>query len=257
VLRVNATCGDIDSSPFVGQNALSNSGFERVDSTPFPIDWSDSSGTIGTSLTSSTTALRGSRSLKFTGNGTDARGVYQIMGEGPRPRIRPNTCYVVSAWVRAETADITTGFVQFGLADKTDTFISGCIASIDASSSTIFTSIWRQVSIAFTTPLTLPDQVRFLITTTAGGSALANGALLLIDDVVLAQAAVLYPGGPACVIVPGTANFELGDEMKVAITKTQNAWHLELDRYLDLAQRDVALPVANGTNVTISTTLIA
>jgi hypothetical protein len=257
VLGINATCGDIDSSGAIGQNILTNSGFERVDLTPFPLDWLAAYGTIGTNLTSKNTALRGSRGLMFTGDGTNARGVYQVMGVGPRSRIRSNTCYVISAWVRADTADVNDGIVQFGLADSSNTLISGTVAVIDASSQTILESIWRQVTFAFTTPLNLPSEVRFLITTTAGGLALPNNAKVIIDEVVLAQAYVLYPGGPACVIVPGTANFELGDEMQVSIAKTENAWHLELNRYLDLNRRNVAIPVAAASSTTISTSLIA
>lgn len=255
-LRVNATCSDIDSSGATGQNMLTNSGFERRNSTPFPFDWTAGTGTIGTNLTSSTTAFRGSYALMLTGNGTDERSVYQVMGQGPRPRIRSNTCYAISVWLRADTADVTTGFLNFGLYDNTGTVISGCVAAIDASSSTIFTSLWRQVTGYFTTPLNLPSEVRFYIATGAGGGALANNAKVIVDELVCAPVNVLYPGGPGCIIVPGTANFELDDEMQVAVTKTQAAWHLELDRYLNLAERDVRLPSANGTNVTISTTLI-
>jgi hypothetical protein len=43
--------------------------------------------------------------------------------------------------------------------------------------------------------------------------------------------------------------------MQVSIAKTQNEWHLELDRYLDLAGRGVRFPTSNTP--TIGTALIA
>jgi hypothetical protein len=43
--------------------------------------------------------------------------------------------------------------------------------------------------------------------------------------------------------------------MRVSVTKTQAEWHLELDRYLNLAARDIRFPTS--ASPTISTTLIA
>ena len=256
-LQVNATCSDIDSSAAPGQNMLTNSGFERQDATPFPLDWTAGTGTIGTSLTGNNTAFRGSHSVMFTGNGTNARSIYQVMGTGPRARIRSNTCYVASARLRAETADVTTGIVRIALVDSGGNVLGGGVTSVarNMSSANVTTGAWAHLVGSFTTPLDLPSEVRFSIETDAGGSALANGAKLIIDEVILAPVYVLYGGGPGCVIVPGTANFELDDSMRVSVTKTQAEWHLELDRYLNLAARDIRFPTS--ASPTISTTLIA
>lgn len=256
-LAVNSTCGDIDSSNAPGQNMLTNSGFERVDATPFPLDWVADGGTIGTSLTSSTTAFRGGRSVAFTGDGSNARGIRQTMGVGPRAAIRTNTTYVISARIRADSGTISVGSLIFELVDVSGSTISGCFVARNFNAGTGGTNLgtsWEHVRGSFTTPLDLPSEVRFRIYTNV---ALANAAVVLIDEPVLARVAVLYPGGPGAVIVPGTANYELGDQMRVGVTKTQAEWHLELDRYLNLAERDIRLPSGSGTNETISTTLIA
>lgn len=257
VLSVNSTCSDIDSSGAPGQNMLTNSGFERRDGTPFPLDWLAGGGTIGTSLTSSATAFRGSYAVMFTGNGTTQRAIYQVMGQGPRARIRSNTCYAVSARLRADTADVTAGTIRVALVDSTGNVLGGGSTSVARNMATdnVTTSAWVHLSGSFTTPLDLPTEVRFSIETDAGGGALANGAKLIIDEVILAPVYVMYPGGPGCMIVPGTANFELGDQMRVSVTKTQAEWHLELDRYLNLAARDIRFPTS--ASPTISTTLIA
>ena len=257
VLQVNATCSDIDSSSATGQNMLTNSGFERRNATPFPYDWLAGSGTIGTNLTSSSTAFRGSYAVMFTGNGSAQRAIYQIMGQGPRGRIRSNTCYAVSARLIADTANVTAGTIRLALTDSGGTVLGGSTTSValNMSSSNVTTSAWVHLSGSFTTPLNLPSEVRFSIETDAGGGALANNAKLIIDEVILAPVYVLYPGGPGCVIVPGTANFELGDRMRVSVAKTEAEWHLELNRYLDLASRDIRFPTS--ASPTISTTLIA
>ena len=253
---MNATCSDMDSRSGPGQNMLTNSGFERVDATPFPLDWTIGTGTAGTSIRSVATPYRGANSMRFDGDGTTERSVYQIMGQGPRARIRTNTSYVISARIKASVADLTQGILQIGLADSTGTIISGCVAAQTFSvGSPLSTASWTHLTAAITTPLNLGSVVQFRIQTGSGGGALANTARLLIDDVILAEVVTLYPGGPGAVIVPGTANFELDDSMQVSIAKTQAEWHLELDRYLDLAGRGIRFPSSNTP--TISTGLIA
>lgn len=255
LLSVNSTCSDIDSSSAPGQNMLTNSGFERLDGTPFPLDWTAGYGTIGTSLTSSTTRFRGDYALMFTGNGTTARGVYQVMGTGPRAKIVANRVYAVSCRLIADTANVTTGIIRICLTDDAGTVLSGCSAARNMSTSAVTTGAWVHLYNTFTTPLNLPSTVHFSIETDGGLSSLANGAKLIIDEVILAPVQMLYAGGPGCVIVPGTANFELGDQMQVAVAKTQAEWHLELDRYLNLAARNISIPSSGSP--TISTTLIA
>ena len=252
---MNATCSDIDSANMPGQNMLTNSGFERRNATPFPLDWLAAAGTIGTNLTSSGTAYRGSYSVMFTGNGTAERAIYQTMGEGPRAKIRTDTCYVVSCRLIADTANVTTGQFRLALTDVSDSIIGGCTVAINFASTAVTTTAWTHLRGFFTTPLNLPSTVRFSVQTSGGGGALANGAKLIIDEVILAPVQVLYPGGPGAVIVPGTANFELGDQMRVSVAKTQAEWHLELDRYLDLASNGIRFPT--NTTPTISTSLIA
>jgi hypothetical protein len=253
---MNATCSDMDSRSGPGQNMLTNSGFERVDATPFPLDWTIGTGTAGTSIRSVATPYRGANSMRFDGDGTTERSVYQIMGQGPRARIKTNTSYVISARIRASVADLTQGILQIGLADSTGTVISGCVAAQTFSAgSPLPTASWTHLKAAITTPLNLGSVIQFRIQTGSGGGALANTARLLIDEVVLAEVVTLYPGGPGAVIVPGTSNFELDDSMQVSIAKTQAEWHLELDRYLDLAGRGIRFPSSNTP--TISSALIA
>ena len=253
---MNATCSDMDSRSGPGQNMLTNSGFERRDSTPFPLDWTAGVGTIGTNLTSTGTAFRGSYGLRFEGDGSAERSVFQIMGQGARARVKTNTSYVISVRIRAATSDLTQGIFQVGLADSTGTMISGCVAAQTFSvGSPLPAASWTHLRAAITTPLNLGSEIQFRIQTGSGGGALANTARLIIDEVILAEVVTLYPGGPGAVIVPGTANFELDDSMKVSIAKTQAEWHLELDRYLDLAGKGIRFPSTNSP--TISTTLIA
>lgn len=255
VLSVNATCSSIEASSAPGQNMLSNSGFERVNATPYPLDWDRRAGTIGTSLIGNVNSFRGSYSLKFLGNGVDDRGVYQPMGQGPRPSIKANTTYIVAARVRAESGTISAGRIDFELTDDTHSTISGCSVTRNfnaGTGGTNLTTTWEIVKGTFTTPLNLPDAVWFNIYT---GVVLANTASLLIDEVLLIECVPLYPSGPGLAVIAGSSDYELDDRLKVAITKTANQWQQELDRYLNLANRGIQFPTSGSP--TISTTLIA
>jgi len=254
-LMLHSTCSDIDSSSQRGQNQLTNSGFERVNSVPFPISWTISTGTSGTSIVGDTDAYRGAYSIKFVGDGTNARGVYQIMGQGPRPTIKSNTPYIVSARIRADSGTLAAGSITLELCDSTYSQISGCFVARNfnaGTGGTNLTTAWEHLRGTWTTPLDLPGEIRFHLVTNV---ALANSAALLIDEVILTEAAPLYRGGPAVAIVAGQVDWELDDFVKVGIAKTANAWQQELDRYLNLAARDIQFPTS--ATPTISTTLIA
>ena len=254
-LMLHSTCGDIDSSAQRGQNHLTNSGFERVNSVPFPLSWTISTGTSGTSIIGDSDSYRGSYSIKFVGDGTNGRGVYQIMGQGPRPSIKSNTPYIVSARIRSESGTISVGSIQFELADSGYSQVSGCAVTRNFNAGTGGTNLgtsWEHVRGTFTTPLNLPSEIRFHIHTNV---ALANLAPLLIDEVVLTEAVPLYQGGPAVAIVAGQTNWELDDFVKVGIAKTAGTWAQELDRYLNLAARDIQFPTS--ASPTIATTLIS
>lgn len=254
-LMLHSTCGDIDSSAQRGQNHLTNSGFERVNSVPFPLSWTISTGTSGTSIVGDTDAYRGSYSIKFVGDGTNTRGVYQVMGTGPRPTIKSNTPYILSARIRSDSGTISAGSIQFELCDSTYSLISGCNVTRNFNAGTGGTNLttnWEHVKGTFTTPLDLPSEIRFHIVTNV---ALANLAPLLIDEVVLTEAVPLYQGGPAVAVVAGQTDWQLDDFVKVAVTKTAGTWAQELDRYLNLAGRDIQFPTS--ATPTISTTLIS
>lgn len=250
-LQINSTCGDIEGSGTRGQNTLSNSGFERVNGTPFALDWTVVTGTEGTTLQSSTTAARGGRSLKIVGDNTVVHHITQVMGRGPRPYIKTNTVYIVTGLLRADTGTVNTGTIRLGLYDSTDTAISGCGIIRAMNSDTVASTGWTRMEGSFCTPLSLPSEVRFGIAFTV---KLGNQTLL-VDEVVLTEAAQVYPGGVYAAVVAGTADWELDDRMDAAITKTANEWQVELDRYLDLATRGIQLPTS--TSPTFASTHIA
>lgn len=249
-LALNATCGSIEASSLAGQNMLNNSGFERVNATPFALDWTVLTGTEGTDIGSTTTSYRGSRALTFTGKAALLHNIYQVMGQSGRPNIKTNSVYFFSAYIRAASGTLSgLGTFALQLQDSTGTAISGC--SVTQTVSGIGTT-WTRVTGSFTTPLNLPSEVRAAITFTV---ALTAGEVLYVDEVVLAQAAYLYAGGPGACVVAGSSDYQLDDRMTRAITKTTNLWQLELDRYLNLASLDIQFP--SSATATISTTLIA
>ena len=257
VLAINSTCGAIEGSAAPGQNMLSNGGFERVNGTPYPLDWTALVGVEGTDIISETKPYRGTYGLKFVGKAAMLHAVYQVMGQGPRPSVKSNTVYFFSARIRSNSGTISAGTMSLELRDGTNTQISGCSVSRNFNAGGGGTNLgtgYELIQGSFTTPLAMPTEVRATITFSV---ALAAGAELIIDEIVLAEGAYLYRGGPCCAIVAGSSDHELDDRMSRTITKTANQWQQELDRYLNLAALDVQLPTASGTSVTISTSLIA
>ena len=242
VLSLNSTCGDVEGSRTRGQNMLSNSGFERVNATPFALDWVIATGTEGTTLASSTTAARGSRSLKIVGNNSVLHNIYEVMGNGPRPNVKANTVYIVTALLRGDGGTVNTGTLRLGLRDGSNAEISGAGVLRALNSSTVADSGWTRMQGSFVTPLNLPSEVRFSVSFTV---KLGNQTLLL-DELVLAEAVPVYPSGPYAAVVAGTADWELDDRLSAAITKTAAEWQVELDRYLDLAGRGVQLPTSTS-----------
>jgi hypothetical protein len=103
-------------------------------------------------------------------------------------------------------------------------------------------SSWTRITGSFTTPLTLGADTRFAINFTV---KLGNQNLL-VDEVVLAEVVPLYSGGVGVAVVAGTADWELDDRMAASVAKTAAEWQVELDRYLNLAGRDIQLPTSTS-----------
>jgi hypothetical protein len=252
VLAINSTCGTVESSRVQGQNMLSNSGFERINATPFPLDWTVQTGTEGTNIVADTKPYRGAQAIKFTGTGSLLHNVYQVMGQAPRPTVKSNTVYFFSARYRAGSGTISgspNATLSLELRDGSNAQISGCSVSTTLNGTT---TTYALLEGSFTTPLAMPSTVRAVITFSV---ALGNTQELLVDELVLCEAAYLYTGGPGCCIIAGSSDHELDDRMSRTITKTAAQWQQELDRYLNLAALDVQFPTS--TSPTITTTLIA
>lgn len=241
MLMLNSTCGDVEGSRTRGQNMLSNSGFERDDGT-FVLDWDIITGTAGTTLALDKTALRGINSCKFVGNNTIQHHISEVMGEGPRPTIKANTTYIVSAWLQGDSGTVNTGTIRFGLTDFSNAEISGC--SINRNMAGVGLSVptgsWTHVTGSFTTPLDLPSTVKFAISFTV---KLGNQDLL-VDEVVLAESVPLYASGIGAAVVAGSSDWQLDDRMQAVVSKTASEWQVELDRYLNLAARGIQFPTS-------------
>jgi hypothetical protein len=243
VLALNSTCGDVEASRTRGQNMLSNGGFER-DDTVTPLDWVIQTGAAGVTIETGTIGARGSQSVKFVGNSSVLHNIYEVMGNGPRPNLKTNTVYVISAYLRGDGGTVNTGTIRLGLRDSSNAEISGCaitrnMAGVGLS---VGDSSWTRITGSFTTPLTLGADTRFAVNFTV-----ALGAqTLLVDEVVLAEVVPLYSGGIGVAVVAGTSDWELDDRMAASVAKTSAEWQVELDRYLNLAGRDIQLPTSTS-----------
>ena len=255
-LLINSTCGDIEASGIVGQNMISNGGMERADATPFPLDWQIQTGTAGTNLVQENVGARGSYSLQITGNNVVAHNIYQVMGQGPRPSIKSNTVYIVTALLRGKAAAVDSGTIALQLRDGSNVEISGCSVSRNMAGVglSVPTGSWTRMIGSFTTPLDLPSTVRFALAFTVK----MDVENLLVDEVCIVEAARPYALGPGLAVFAGTTDWQLDDRAEIAITKTTSDWQSNLDRYLDLAGRDIQLPTSATTSTnTWSTTYLS
>jgi len=176
-----------------------------------PSYWYLETGTWGTSIERSGTALGGTYSVQFNAGATlnaltqqfdssDATGATA----GTVATITAFTPYLVNLWTKA-TGVISGGVLTVSLVDSTGTVLQNQ-AGVNQSQTLALTGLstsWVARSFAFQTPVVLPSNgiVRLKIKVT---TALA-GANLLVDDVCVCQPTSLYPGGPSIAVFSNPA----------------------------------------------------
>lgn len=206
----NAISADVDASPT--NNMLTNGDCEDwTTGTPSLNYWYLETGTWGTSIQRSSTALGGTYSIQFN-TGATLNGLTQQFGSsdvtgatsGTTAEVAAFTPYIVNFWTKAAGV-ISAGVLTVSLVDSAGTVIqnqAGVNQSQTLALSALSTS-WTPRSFAFQLPVVLPTDgiVRLKIKIT---TALA-GAALLVDDICMCQPTSLYQGGPYAAVFSNPA----------------------------------------------------
>lgn len=202
----NASNGFSSSQPIAEQtvqsidgqngNLLNNGGFEATVGTgvnKIGGGWVIESG--DSNLTTSTTALKGSQSLKATGNFK----MYQKLNT----KAQALQAYALEAWIYVH-ASVTAGTVTFKVKDDTTTHAS---FTITCDTTTLTDATWTKL--AYTAGI-LPRTVGANLRVEIELSGYSGSNEVLIDELKFAPMALL-DGGRAIAILGGSTNWQKND----------------------------------------------
>jgi len=194
--------------------------------------------TIATPTPGSAYVARGARCLKITGNSSELTSLLVPVS------LSAKTCYAFNLWA---CVDVTpaAGVLQVDLIDGD----SGDNVEDDQGNSNSFTIDLTALDASHTacngffhTPTTLPRAVYLRVSLT---TALSTGTSLFLDELCMIAATRLYVGGPYLACFCGPLEFELEDEVTIAVSNgRQGLLHEWLNRLLDLRSKDLLIPTA-------------
>lgn len=195
--------------------------------------------TIATPTPGSPYVTRGARCLEFIGNSSELTSLLVPV------TLSAKTCYAFNLWA---CVDVTpaAGVLKVDLIDGD----SGDNVEDDQGNSNSFTTDLTALDATqtacngfFHTPTTLPRAVYLRVSLT---TALSTGTSLFLDELCMVAATRLYVGGPYLACFCGPLEFELEDEVTIAVSNgRQGLLHEWLNRLLDLRSKDLLLPTAN------------
>ena len=263
--RITVTSANSNASQKTkqGSNILANSGFDNTTSaTAFPGWTADSSRASGSFSNGGTPdssnpiermavnfSPDGSYGIAFNGDGTEKHRIYQKFGTaaGTMGLVKPLRTYIFAANIRAhaDSGTISGGVLKFSLTDSSYNAITTATTSHDLSSDNL-AATWERVTGVWQTDAdSITKDSRFTVEFT---TALTDNKTLIMDELVLAEAVQLYPGGPSVLIVRGSADFRNQDRLTLAVANNRAG---EMQNFFDqcfgTCQYNLNLPIA-GTN---------
>lgn len=209
-----------------------------------PTHWTAVTGSYGTHILRSSSAVRGSYACQLSSTGSTAAKVKQAV------TVEPITVYAVNMWAKVDGLD-GTGVFRVRLCDG-----SGNTISDEASTTNLYTrnvngqigTSYTQVQTFFRIPRQLPSEV-FL----EWGWSTAPGStqLLNVDLLAMVKAVQLYPGGPYAAAFSKDDATTKEDTWSIAVTNSLNhtSFVRSLDRLMSLRNLGVALPSSGSPTV--------
>lgn len=215
-----------------GLNLLANGDMELFTVANTADFWQVTTGSIGTTIKSSTGSYMGTTCLQFVGTGSELTTVYQVFDDatnGTANILQPNTVYGVACYVKV-SATPAAGVLELAITNSAGTIIQDDQA-VDQKVTKALTAVsttYVLVSGFFTTPRVLPTgTLRFRARLS---TAFDNTKTLNVDNLTLGLATQAYQGGPWMMIVPGSLRSGIGDVHSIAVANDQAG---EFQSYFD------------------------
>lgn len=195
---------------------LSNADFETFTTPNVPDNWTIDSGTAGTHVKSNSTAANlahGSKSLNFTGDGTQA--LIKVSQAVSSAVVNTNRRYVVTAQVKAD-ASIAAGTltIQF----EGTGYTPGSGEKIEIAPGSLPTSFALQ-SFLVNLPASIPSDFKLIV---QWSGTPTSGKNVYIDDIGIAP--VSYGGGIGVAVVRGTTLFSRRDKFSFTVSNTEGVF---------------------------------
>lgn len=244
-------------------NILENGDFETFTTANTPDDWTIDAGVVATQIFSSTTAYKGSKSLKFTGSGgvnTTLRQKFDTSGNNTYI-LKTSTVYAFSAYVQVPSAVPAAGVLRFALVNSSGTVLTDDQSAALSVSTTLSglgaADTWYNVSGFFCTPAVLssstPLGLQIKLTT-----AITNGNSVLIDNVTLTEATEAYAGGPYLALIPGNVRAVALDKHTAAVANNwAGAFQSYIQRTFNIRSMGLQIPSDSVGGETISDSLVS
>lgn len=231
-----------------GRNLLRNSGFENFDQSEKSPGWSFGAGSTSTILANPATPLHGLKSLQFRSDGSTNLFLRQKtnthQGGGTIAQVKNDDLYCISFVMNRANTSPSAGALTVGLMEQDGTAVTDSTTTIAHGS--IGTAV-AQYTFTFRAGggSALPDDLYFGI---RQSTAFTSGTYLNIDRLVLTKMISTGPGGVSCAIVPGTTDFQLGDQFTVQVTNNGEGEMLNyFDKCFDTYRHNIHLPSATSS----------
>lgn len=203
------TGSNVTLQPLNSYSFITNGEFESF-ATNTPTAWTIVSGTVGTHILKETSVVqRGSSSLKYTGDGTQA--TISISQAPVLSQLIPLKRYMVGVWVRGTSATANgTLTIQF----EGTGYTAGATEKIEMDSTALSAATtWALKKFYINLPLEIPDDFKLVVKVTG---TLTNAKSVYIDGLVLGP--VNYVNGVNVAIVAGKNKFLKGDKFTFTLS---------------------------------------
>ncbi len=219
----------IDETEGPGGNLVVNGSFEAFTSNK-PDNWVNLAPTGGgTDYQQSSDSFRGDSSLEILGLGGGVRDLleqnFNKVGESIA-RLKPNTKYLLSFWIKDGTTAPTVGTLRFTIRDNADTGYLSSIVTVDLNLQV--SGSWQHKFVVWETPENLLGTNRILIDLTTD---MQSGASVVIDELLMTEMHrdPARLGSPSAAIIAGETDSVVADTASVAITRTGGVLLLLMD----------------------------
>lgn len=203
------TGSNVTLQPLNSYTFITNGEFESF-STNTPTAWTIVSGTVGTHILKETSVVqRGSSSLKYTGDGTQA--TISISQAPVLSQLIPLKRYMVGVWVRGTSATANgTLTIQF----EGTGYTAGATEKIEMDATALSAATtWSLKKFYINLPLEIPDDFKLVVKVTG---TLTTAKSVYIDGLVLGP--VNYVNGVNVAIVAGKNKFLKGDKFTFTLS---------------------------------------